>query len=67
MSEGYEVTGVAHGELQGELHAGRHGLQQPQLHPSQQQPPAEAASKSPITVENRRFIPGFLSFGIGSS
>jgi hypothetical protein len=54
------ITGAAHGESQHE----RHGLQQPQLHPSQQHPLAATNSISPVRVENKRFIPGFLSCGI---
>ncbi len=58
--------GVAHGDAQPPPQGERHGLQQPQLQQSQQQPLAEINNSSPMRVEHRRFIPGFLSCGIGS-
>ena len=61
LAGGNDDIGVAHGEPRLE----RHGLPQPMLQESQQQPLAAISKTNPDRVENKRFIPGFLSGGIG--
>lgn len=54
------VMGAAQGAGQPPPQGARHGQQQL----SQQQPLAKNNSISPVRVEIKRFIPGFLSCGI---